>query len=128
MNAEQCIARGVMPQVDERDIPELLTWLRQRGVVIVYGESDPRYVRGRQKVVRSKVRAMPEEVINKPTLISRDKLVIDGNHRWFKAYWLGWLKFPTITICLPFKEAIDEICSFPKTYYYDDGKFHPVVN
>lgn len=128
MNAEQCIARGIMPQVDEKDIPELVAFLRSSGVKVLKTCLNPRIVRGKQKVDRTKVRAIPAVVLSKPVLISSDLFVVDGNHRWMAAIWRGLASLDAYFIQLPFKETLEAIFKFPKTYYYADGNYHPITN
>jgi len=126
----QCIARGLMPQVDEADLPGLVEFLRERGIK-VWTEAciNPRLVRGVQKVNRKKVHALPLDVsLNKPVLVARDRKIIDGNHRWMKLVHRKMPCMKTHVVDLPFDEAIKNVFEYPKTYYYDDGKYHPIVN
>lgn len=128
MKAKECIARGIMPQVDESDLPELIRFLKGRGVKVETTCLNPRIVRGKQKVDRTKVRAMPAALLSKPILVSSDLLVIDGNHRWMAGVWRKAAAMNAYFVSLPFKEALEAIFEFPKTYYYADGTFHPITN
>lgn len=126
LTATECLVRGIMPQVDNEDIPALLGFLRENGVSVTSGCLAPRELRGRQKVIRSKVHAMPLEATEKPVLVSSDHLVIDGNHRWMKSVVSRLECMKVFQIGLPFTEALKAIFKFPKTYAYADGRYHPI--
>lgn len=111
-----CIARNAMPQVNDQDLPELFVFLQARGITIRRGTINPRLVRGRQKVVRAKVRKINECMLASPVIISSDMKVIDGNHRWMKHYIKRSVEMAVVEIGVGFEEALRVIFEFPKTY------------
>jgi len=121
------IPRDVMPQVDEADYPELLDFLASRGVRVERLEFDPWKMHVHQRISFDRSINMPDEVLRKPVLASREPYVVDGNHRWLGHVIRNTL-VPTIKIDLPFDNAIETVKAFPKTYAYGDGNFHPVRN
>src|SRR5690348_6970852 len=126
---EVCIPREAMPQVDKQDYHTLFPWLEEQGVRYKIIVVNPRDLRGKQKVNRSKVRLLPDEVIRtKDLIISSDRRVLDGNHRWMAAVYRNYPFVPAIEIDRPFAEALDLLRSFPRVYAYGDGNFHPITN
>lgn len=126
----ECICRARMPQVDEADIPALLDYLTSKGVghtpLVVEASS----LRSVQHSVRWKVRAIARAdvaLLNKPCLVSLDGVVVDGNHRAAAARILRVL-IPIILLHRQFAPVVEEIFTFPKTYAYGDGAFHPIRN
>lgn len=115
-----------MPQIDERDLGELIHWLDERGVPALPGTISPKLLHGHQAVDMTKAIAMPDEVLEKRVLIATDLYILDGNHRWAGHYQRHDPEMPIITIEQPFDEAVELLFNFPKTYAYGDGKFHPV--
>lgn len=126
----ECIARGLMPQVDEPDIPALLDFLIKRGVDHVAMYVEARQLVAHQRIVPSKVRGILRanaSLLDKPVLVSSDMAIVDGNHRVAVAR-VRKLAIPAVILARPFKEAVEIIFEFPRTYAYGDGAFHPVRN
>lgn len=120
------IPRGVMPQVDEKDLNELFDFLETNGIKVVDGIMLPSFIRPHQRIDHDKARHMDEATLKKPALISEDRFIIDGNHRWWEHKELG-SPLATFSIMLPFEKAVAAVFLFPKTYYYADGKAHPIT-
>jgi hypothetical protein len=118
------IPREQMPQVDEKFYTDMLVFLGNSGVRFSAGYIDPLHVYSHQMVDLARVAAMPKDIANKPTLISADPAMIDGNHRWAWHYNNKCL-MPFIRIELPFFDALKVIRTYPRTYAYGDGAFHP---
>lgn len=114
-----------MPQVDEADLGDLINWMNQRGVDVTIKQVPPRSVRGHQKVVRDKVRHIPACALAKPVLISKDNLILDGNHRWMAHVTRHHTTMLTAVVDRPFDEALALLKEFPGAYEYGDGNYHP---
>lgn len=121
------VPRAVMPQIDEVDLPEFIDFLKAKEVGVEWRVFDPRDLRAHQKVDMRKVFAMSPEVLAKPLLVSADRFVLDGNHRWTGHMHRG-SKCNAWEIGLHFEPAIATMFEFPKTYSYGDGNYHPITN
>lgn len=117
-NAE-CIDRAIMPQVDEKDVAELLQFLATRGISTYEDVISPRRLKGYQRIDKAKVRgiarALRAGATIRPSLISRDEIIIDGNHR-SAAHRVIFMPQHVIVVAAPFTEVFGHVCEFPKTY------------
>lgn len=122
------IPREIMPQVDETDLPELISFLRDNRVVVRFERLKPEHVQLHQRVEKHLIDNFDPVLLTKPVLVSREPFVLDGNHRRMDhvIHHSPWM--PTYRIMLEFECAIGAIFSFPKTYYYGDGVNHPIHN
>lgn len=109
------IARSVMPQIDDADIPTLLAYLGSLDVKFSAGRIDPKCVRSHQAIDKNMALSMPKKYLKTPSLISREPIVIDGNHRWYNHLAAGTM-MPFIRIEEDFETALALIDTFPKTY------------
>lgn len=127
--SDTCILRSQMPQVDEADLADLIAFLQSEDIIVSSCNINPRLIRGRQKVDRSKIRNMTRNlVLSKPILVSREPLIIDGNHRWFYADYYHIPEIFAWKVNLPFEDALAAVMRFPKTYEYGDGNAHSIRN
>lgn len=117
-NAE-CIDRAIMPQVDEHDISELLAFLASRGISTYEDVVSAHNLKGYQRIVAPKVRGIAKALKSgatiRPSLISRDQIIIDGNHR-SAAHRVIWRPQHCIVIGGDFTDVFGHVCEFPKTY------------
>lgn len=117
-NAE-CIDRAIMPQVDEQDVAELLKFLASRGISTYEDVISPRRLKGYQRINKAKVRGMAKSLLKgasmRPTLISRDEIIVDGNHR-SAAHRVIARPQHVIVIGGNFADVFGHVCEFPKTY------------
>lgn len=109
------IPRPVMPQIDEADYPDLFAFADAEGVSIVTGEDDPRLFRAHQHVDRIRVESLTEDLLRKPALVSVDRFVLDGNHRW-AGHVAKATPMPYHELLLPFDLSMKFLFAFPKTY------------
>jgi hypothetical protein len=77
---------------------------------------NPKTLRAHQRVDINRAIAMPLEVKLKPTLVSIDNFVLDGNHRWWAHVHSGDEAMNVIRIGLEFDKAIDWLFEQPFTY------------
>lgn len=118
-NAE-CIDREIMPQVDEHDIDELIAFLASRGYETVVRVVNPHDLRGYQRINKAKVHGMAKAVRDKglllrPSLISGDEIIVDGNHRSAVHRILSRPQ-GVLQIEGRFEDIFGHVCEFPKTY------------
>jgi hypothetical protein len=119
-----------MPQIDEADIPELLTFLSARGVAHERLNISASDIRLRQGIVPRKVRSIIRtnlDLLSKPCLVSADKVILDGNHRAAAAR-VARRQLGAIVFDQAFDPMLVHLYAFPKTYAYGDGGYHPVRN
>jgi hypothetical protein len=110
------IPRKDMPQIASKDLPALITFLRNRGVSVhsIVRNADTLVLH--QHVSAAHV----QQILNghfppKPILISSDGGVLDGNHRATVdriEHELAWC----LLIGLPFHAALSALFSFPRTH------------
>lgn len=118
------IPRPDMPQIDYDDYGDLFSYLKKHQDQISVGVRPPKELRAHQRIIRAIAENMDEIDCSKPVLVSSDDYILDGNHRWF-AHVLRGTMVPTIVVNLPFEQALNCLCHFPKAYFYGDGKKHP---
>lgn len=109
------IARIKMPQVDDKDIPTLISYLGSLRVGISAGLIDPSQVSAHQPIDPDKAKTIPAKWMRTPVLISKEPFVIDGNHRWYRHHIDGTL-MPYIRFETSFSSCLRLIMSFPQTY------------
>lgn len=120
------IPRAMMPQIDQADLPDFLSFAEEEGVSVLRGFIPPAHVRPHQRVQKALVSEMPPEALRKPILVSSEEYVLDGHHRLAAAQRLGQPLIPAITLGLLFEDALKLMFRFPRTYSYGDGAFHPL--
>lgn len=116
------VPRELMPQIDGEDLPLFVTFAGDRGVLTSFDTVDPRQLRAHQRIDPHRVHTVD---LTKPALVSDDRFVLDGNHRWHAHLERG-SRMPIIRLGLTFEPAIELMFQFPRTYAYGDGAFHPV--
>lgn len=115
--AAECIDRAIMPQIDDEHLTEFIDYLRGRGVGARYVAMRPKMLRGFQRINRWKVRGMARaKAYDKPILISRDDIIVDGNHRAAAARAAGSSLIGALMIDADFVDIFGLVCEFPKTY------------
>lgn len=121
-----CVPRSAMPQVDEKDMAQLLGHLLTKGISFKGAVIDPLDIHSHQQVDYNRLATMPDAAMQKPILVAADMRVIDGNHRRM-AHVIKGTACPCIVIDEGFEEAISAIFECPCTYSYGDGKYHPIT-
>jgi len=119
------IPRPEMPQVDEKDYPALFEFVKSQSIPLLTERFQPNQLRAHQRVSWDKVVSMDEVTFRKPVLVSQDRFVLDGNHRW-TAHVHRNVPLSAYVLGLEFEAAIGLLFKFPKTYSYGDGKQHAV--
>lgn len=111
------VPRVAMPQIDAEFYPELLDYLKQRGIGYNYEKTLPLQIRPHQRFEIGRVEKMKQnkEFLEKPVLVSFDKFILDGHHRW-EAHVLLHEIVSCLVIKLMFEQAIRTLFGFPKVY------------
>jgi hypothetical protein len=119
------IPREKMPQIDEKFYADLLVFLGSRGISFTAGFIEPDKVFSHQIVDVNRAVVMSKECLAKPVLLSKDRCILDGNHRWYKHKTDG-SSVPFIGIETDFFDALNHLFAYPNCYEYGDGKEHPI--
>lgn len=108
--------RKEMPQVEGKNIPKFLDFLKSEGVKYTEKSIDSKKLRPTQSQFnQDKIQSMIDSIDTKkqhPIMVSKDGYVIDGHHRWLAHYNLG-RKMPVVEINLGIEEALDKMHDFP---------------
>lgn len=108
--------RKEMPQVEGKNIPKFLDFLKSEGVKYKEKSVDSKSLRPTQSQFnKDKIQSMIDTIDAKkqhPIMVSKDGYVIDGHHRWLAHYNLG-RKMPVIEIDLNINDALDKMHDFP---------------
>lgn len=108
--------RKEMPQVEGKNVPKFLTFLKKNGVSYKEKIVDSKKLKPTQNQFnREKVQGMIDVIDSKkqhPIMVSRDGFVIDGHHRWLAHYNLG-RKMSVYEIDLTVNDALDKMHDFP---------------
>lgn len=115
------LARETMPQVRKADWEEFLAYAREHTTVTREDAVDPYDLHAIQSEwSQDRVDAIPMEKIKYPILVSRDGYVLDGNHRWIKA-WQEGVTIPVLRLGLDKDDALGLVRSFPKSEYVENA-------
>lgn len=114
------VERKDMPQISERDYPELFAYLEAHGGHVTHERVDPRSLHPIQKEFSDEgvLRTMTSGKLDKPVIASSDDYIIDGHHRWLAA--ANTHHMLTINrVSLPVTELLRLINQFDKVSYRD---------
>jgi hypothetical protein len=108
--------RKEMPQVEGKNIPKFLDFLKSNGVKYTEKLVDSKSLRPTQSQFnQEKIQGMIDTIDAKkqhPIMVSKDGYVIDGHHRWLAYYNMG-RKMPVYQIDLNINDALDQMHDFP---------------
>lgn len=117
------IPREQMPQIKTDDMESFISFANHRGVkvepwLILVQDLSPTQSEFRQE----RVDAITEDMMKSPILISKDRYILDGTHRWIKA----WQKdkrsnIPTLRIDLPLRSALELMRAFPNAKFAENS-------
>jgi hypothetical protein len=110
------VPRAVMPQVDRKDLPQLIVKAWEKKLNPTLEVVDPKELHAHQHIDFNLAKNMPIEVKLKPVLVSRDSYILDGNHRWWRNVYDHDSAMNVIRIGYNFEQALDWLCSLPFTY------------
>ena len=109
------IDRSKMPQVDMKQLPDLLVYLGKRGINFRAGVSEPIKLRLHQEVDVAKAMAIPDFVLRIPVMLSSGLYVLDGDHRAYRHY-VDKTLVPFIQLEASFTRAVKALLEFPATF------------
>jgi N12 class adenine-specific DNA methylase len=116
------VPRAAMPQVETKDRPALMDWLKSQGVRSNTETVDPGTLKPTQaEFSPTKTKAAGQQMAAdraagrpvRPILVSKDGYVIDGHHQWLAAKAAGE-QVPVIRVDAPAAQALQTIRRFPK--------------
>ena len=119
------VPRSEMPQIKSTDMQEFRQWLEQLGVS---SDAVPLAV-GELKPIQSEInlskidgmlqaKSIDDLANSKPVLVSSDKYLIDGHHRWFALKSTDpSIKISTILVDMGIDELLEVAHDFPKVSY-----------
>lgn len=110
--------RKEMPQIEGKNIPKFLDYLKSEGVKYTEKLVDSKSLRPTQSQFnQDKIQGMIDSIDSKkqmPIMVSKDNYVLDGHHRWLAHYNLD-RKMPVIVIDMKIDDALDKMHDFPLT-------------
>lgn len=110
------VPRPAMPQVDEMDLTRMIADLFATGVQATFEAVHPKELRAHQRVDHAKARSMPNVLMVKPVIVSRDSYIVDGNHRWWAHVHHESEAMLVIRVDLPFDDAVAWLLKQPYVY------------
>jgi hypothetical protein len=111
------VPRRDMPQIDHEDMTALVEWLAWKGIALSHERIDASELQFRQRIDLSLTASMDDETYGRPIWISRDRAVLDGNHRGFE-HKVRAQPVDCFVIDLDFEDAVAALFSFAGTYDY----------
>jgi hypothetical protein len=125
------LARRDMPQVEEKDLPELIAWLKTKKVGVTRGKVSAKSLKPIQKEINADVVKLmagdnaPKRMnINKPVLLTKkDSYIIDGHHRWLaKLERDKESDVDAFQVDMRVREFLNLMMTFPKVIYKDTNR------
>jgi len=113
-----CTPRTDMPQIDEADLLDLITFLTRDNVPVSTCIKATADLVFHQHVYPERMPPSDSPDMNKPLLISADGYILDGNHR-AAAHRRDGTRPVCIQLTAGFIEAMKALFAFPKTYVYE---------
>jgi len=115
------VNRIEMPQIRKENWQAFLTYAR--GLTTLAEESgvDPKSLRAVQsEFSQERVDAIPAEKLQWPILVSSEGYVLDGNHRWIKAYQLGH-PLKVLRLGLDVGDSLAMMREFPQSEFVENA-------
>ena len=125
------ISRRDMPQIEEKDLPALIKWLKEKKVNVSRGKFPAKNLKPIQKDINIDIvkilagdNAPKRMNIHKPVLLTKkDNYIIDGHHRW-----LALLerdrdsKVDAFQIDMKARDFLNLVMEFPSVVYKDPSR------
>ena len=116
------IPRNKMPQIEAEDYKAYLQHMKRKGIVGKAVKVDPKKLKAIQSEFSDKgVVISIKKNDDKPILISNDKYVIDGNHRWLAAIATRKEKINAIQFNASKDQVLRATLAFPKVIFKQHG-------
>lgn len=115
------VERVEMPQIRKEHWQRFLAYAREVTTLAEESGVDPASLRGVQSEYdQTRVDAIPAEKLDYPILVSLDGYVLDGNHRWIKAYQLG-REVKVLRLGLTKDDALAMMHAFPQAEFVENS-------
>ena len=120
------ISREDMPQIKSKYIDHYIEWLENNGILVKEKVLTANKLKPAQdEINKDKIKEMSKDIDNiveKPLVISNDRYILDGLHRWATLY-NKYDRFPVkvLKVGLPFKKLINI------TKNYEHAKFEHIT-
>lgn len=112
------IPRDQMPQILKEDTEDFLAYARRLGIGHTKERVDPDTLGPTQAEFRQeRVDALPDAALEQPLLVSEDDYVLDGTHRWVRAWQQDHDTVPIIRLHANLGDALHAMRFFPKAKY-----------
>jgi ABC-type Zn uptake system ZnuABC Zn-binding protein ZnuA len=115
------IDRNEMPQIDSKDVSDFISHLKALGVVSKSEKLDPKKLTATQhQFHKEKIQNLIDKIEdgdydNGDIIVSKDKYVMDGHHRWLAHYNLD-IPIAAKQIDVPAEQLIELMKDYPKSY------------
>jgi hypothetical protein len=119
---EKEIDRASMPQVAERNLPDMYRYLAKLGIRTKAERVPARMLTPMQKVKQDWVDRLVKEIegLSKPILVDIDYNIVDGHHRWAAGKQLD-IKVNVMRIMASFDEIRTALAGYDKVEYRPHG-------
>lgn len=115
------VDRIEMPQIRKEYWQKFLKYAKQRTTLAQESDVNPESLKAVQdEYDQTRVDAIPVEKLDYPILVSKDGYVLDGNHRWVKAYQLG-RSVKVLRLGLMVDEALAMMREFPQAEFVENA-------
>lgn len=120
MLQERIIDRKAMPQIQAKDIPDALNYLKKNGISNKKESIPAGRIIPMQRLNMAKVEALKSntESLKKPVLVTKDYELVDGHHRWAANKELGNNQ-TVIKLNATFDEVYEALTNYSKVFYKD---------
>lgn len=113
-----CTPRAEMPQIDEKDLLQLLVFLAEHSVQVTDKLMSTTELVFHQPVFAERMPPPRSADMRKPLLVAADGYILDGNHR-AAGHRRDGTSPVVFQLSLPFTEALELLFKFPATYHYE---------
>jgi len=125
------LPRSQMPQIESKYVPELLRFLRRKGVKVVKSEVATKsimlvqneYNRAKVATLMDRMRHHDDKL--EPIFLSNDGFVLDGSHRLLAKYNLDRdSTIPAYVLDIPASNAVNLLNTFPNIRHRSSSDRH----
>lgn len=117
------IPRSKMPQIKSSDLDAFISYAQDKGVDVQHMHALITDLKPTQANFRQeRVDSLPADSLNQPLIVSRDDYILDGTHRWIKAWQQNKDSIvPILQIDKPLQPALELMRGFPGAKYTENS-------
>lgn len=117
------IPRSKMPQIKSSDLDAFISYAQDKGVDVQHMHALITDLKPTQANFRQeRVDSLPDDSLNQPLITSRDDYILDGTHRWIKAWQQNKDSIiPILQIDKPLRPALELMRGFPGAKYTENS-------